>query len=1410
MPGLKYFSAIREAQAKRPPISALPPFDLERLRNTGLVAKLIGMALENPRPWLSFLRQFWPCPRLGRFMLVTRHADVREVLERGEDFETPYGLEMTEMAGGAPFILGLQDGSLYRRLKGQVLAAFPPDEIARIVEPMARDYATSVMRQAAPPFDAVADLLRLVPVRICRDYYGLRIDDEPLFADWALALSALFFSDPTARPAARELALLAADRMGMLVDLSLAEAHALPPEKPVARLRAMVDDGRLTHDEARAVMVGMAVGFVPTNILASSNALDVLLSRDDARAAFRAALAADDDRQLDKVIHEAMRFKPIWIGPWRTVPRDTVLGQGGSRPRAVKAGTVVMPATLSAMFDAEAVPDPDRFDPERPQRQSMVFGHGIHLCIGMEMARVQIREALKALFAQPGLERAAGRKGRLSRLGAYPESLFVRFETHELSRITPQALVSICCEVLPHAPLAALRKMIAALGNPAAGPAAEALQAGETTHFASVTLIEGEADSNESAYLVVELSGDGDRRAAVESFSRQAEPFLRPILEAGCGLHPQEPLARFLLGRGLDISASFGSLSGLVFSGTPGHAVRRIRAEAELADAVRASVEASRGIGRNAGETLAQARAAIAADPRFSWAFEPVESLLDRPQGSRWRVVRATLLAPRVFMFVAIVYAVCVWLTFWGLFDLRVNPITVGTSLLLAALGPAAVVMIAILLGILALRRLETRDRPDDLAVPLDRLETLMKGENRTAQNHLAAVSRIKPGFIRRMSLRAAFYLVSVTATHLFKPGFLGSLNTIHFARWVVLPDARRLVFLSNYDGSWESYLEDFIAKASGGLTGIWSNAKGYPRTQFLFFKGSRDGERFKRWARRQQVPTGFWFSAYPQLTTGRIRTNAAIRNGLASATDAQARDWLSLFGSMPPRPVMEPAKTLIMPFSQVPPAVETLESGEIQSVFFNALGSLEHAEMLALRVPPDLPRGQRREWMAWVCEQTSFGDRIPTSRAMLSAFGPDGLARLGLEAGPDGAPLESFPAAFRQTMGNPARSRILGDAEEDAPRKWLWGNEERPVDMALVLYGADAATLKSFLAEARAGIAAAGLTLVARLPLRIHRENGRAVEHFGFADGVSQPIVRGTRRAVRKDAAPMHTLAAGEFLFGYRDEHGFCPASPSVPAGRDPAGILRVTGEGVHDFGRNGSFLVMRQFRQHVETFEAFCEEAAGRIAGQTGRPATPRWIAAKMIGRWPEGAALVRCPEDRNTERLDNDFSFGTEDPQGLSCPFGAHIRRSNPRDSLGADAEVQIRINKRHRILRIGRSYGSRKGKGEKGLLFMCLNADIERQYEFIQQSWASSAFFHGLSGERDPIIAPSGKGGRFTIPHWEGAGVLEEVPRFVSTRGGGYFFLPSRAALRFLASRLGSGEEPILRRRDPPQGWRMEQA
>ena len=156
--------------------------------------------------------------------------------------------------------------------------------------------------------------------------------------------------------------------------------------------------------------------------------------------------------------------------------------------------------------------------------------------------------------------------------------------------------------------------------------------------------------------------------------------------------------------------------------------------------------------------------------------------------------------------------------------------------------------------------------------------------------------------------------------------------------------------------------------------------------------------------------------------------------------------------------------------------------------------------------------------------------------------------------------------------------------------------------------------------------------------------------------------------------------------------------------------------------------------------------------------------------------------------TAKPDNDFLFGVEDPQGLRCPFGAHIRRANPRESLAPGSQEQLAITNRHRILRVGRRY--RQADGERpGLFFMCLNADLERQFEFVQQTWLQAPSFHGLMDERDPIIGSRHPNAQtpddgFSMPTRDTPVRFQGMPEFVRTLGGGYFFVPGRSLLRYL--------------------------
>jgi deferrochelatase/peroxidase EfeB len=289
------------------------------------------------------------------------------------------------------------------------------------------------------------------------------------------------------------------------------------------------------------------------------------------------------------------------------------------------------------------------------------------------------------------------------------------------------------------------------------------------------------------------------------------------------------------------------------------------------------------------------------------------------------------------------------------------------------------------------------------------------------------------------------------------------------------------------------------------------------------------------------------------------------------------------------------------------------------------------------------------------------------------------------------------------------------------------------------------------------------------------------------------------------------------------------------VPASEDPAHLLPAAGfdpfgtrpdfvaaspDGERDLGRNGSFLVVRQLEQHVDRFQQFLDEAASTLAKDPLAPKLSHdklreWVGAKLVGRWPDGSSLVRHPHasatasgrrEKDKEKPDNDFLYGVEDPAGVRCPFGAHTRRANPRDSFAPGSETQLAITNRHRMLRVGRSYPPQGDLQNPGLVFMCLNADIQRQFEFIQQSWVMGSSFSGLENEIDPIVGYRGADGVMTIPTGGCPIRLTGMKDFVSVLGGAYFFLPGRAAVRFLSRKASAPEVAPAEERHPEVAYR----
>jgi hypothetical protein len=199
--------------------------------------------------------------------------------------------------------------------------------------------------------------------------------------------------------------------------------------------------------------------------------------------------------------------------------------------------------------------------------------------------------------------------------------------------------------------------------------------------------------------------------------------------------------------------------------------------------------------------------------------------------------------------------------------------VLVASILLLALLIrlPWSLLLALILVGtyFAVLRSKESTDPTNTSATDTNNVQQLLDRENHThsVQNHMASITIVKPGWLRRITLWAVLFVVNLMARARANHEELRGIPSIHFAHWSLIDGGRRLLFLSNFDGSWENYLDDFIDKAHAGLTAVWSNTVGFPRTRFLILYGATDGPRFKAVARDSQTVTNAWYSAYRDLT---------------------------------------------------------------------------------------------------------------------------------------------------------------------------------------------------------------------------------------------------------------------------------------------------------------------------------------------------------------------------------------------------------------------------------------------------------------------------------------------------------------------------------------------------------------
>ncbi|MGZ8634725.1 MAG: Dyp-type peroxidase, partial [Solirubrobacteraceae bacterium] len=448
--------------------------------------------------------------------------------------------------------------------------------------------------------------------------------------------------------------------------------------------------------------------------------------------------------------------------------------------------------------------------------------------------------------------------------------------------------------------------------------------------------------------------------------------------------------------------------------------------------------------------------------------------------------------------------------------------------------------------------------------------------------------------------------------------------------------------------------------------------------------------------------------------------------------------------------------------------AAAPLDLADLQGDIVRAYGNAyAHTAYLFFHIDDaDAGRAWLRRLLARVTTAEPWTEGKPEATLNIAVTAA-GVKALGV---PD-AVIATFSREFRSGMA--ARAATLGDAGPSNPERWEPELHDGALHVLATVNALDADALRRELGRLRDDAAATGGVAVAYEQATELLPGSR--EHFGYADGFAQPSLAGVEDAIdrrvgggvpEKDGA-WRPLAPGEFILGYEDEdtrvdpnHGL----PSAPA--DP-------------YGRSGTYMVWRKLHQDVALFRQVLREAAELYgAGDHEK------LAAKVVGRWPNGTPLVVSPDapiadfEPKTDARANAFRYADEDPRGLRCPLGAHIRRSNPRDALGFDGLLSFR----HRIIRRGMPYGpplaSEAGADDhvdRGLIFVCFNASISRQFEGIQAQWLNDGNVFHLAHDSDFLLGDPHGTGKMTV---EGDPPFFLGPQgpFVTTRGGAYLFVP----------------------------------